>query len=110
VAHQVLLVGEFQIHLESPYAAARGFQSSPRRFHGLSSSAAGIATRAVHTVVTRPPEVSVSSSSAHAQPRASRSTPFTLPVNTIVSPGNTESFMRNRIQPRRPKGPVQSVT
>ncbi len=44
------------------------------------------------------------------QPVSSTSTSRTVPSITMVSPGNTESFMVNPRRPMRPFGPVQSVT
>ncbi len=32
-----------------------------------------------------------------------------MPASTIVSPGNTDPFMRNFMRPSRPLGPDQSV-
>ena len=65
--------------------------------------------RAEHCVLTSPSTDSVMRSEAQPQPCASVVTSSTTPDNTIVSPGNTEPFMRNFIRPSRPVGPDQSV-
>ena len=46
---------------------------------------------------------------AHPQPTSSVSTCSTVPASTIVSPGNTDPFIRNFMRPSRPYGPDQSV-
>ena len=58
----------------------------------------------------RSPTVKVISSVTQPQPTSSVDTLVTVAEKTMRSPGKTESRMRNVMRPRRPVGPVQSVT
>jgi hypothetical protein len=64
----------------------------------------------VQVVIVRSPTLTRSATSAQLVPDASLATCSTEPRNTIVSPGKIESCMRNVMRPRRPVGPVQSLT
>ena len=106
LAQQLLLGREIEIHV---VPLVRASSASPRRAQGLSSGSVGMAMRAAHSVQTSPSTLRVTSTSAHCSPSSSTSTDPTTPASTIVSPGNTEPFMRNVMRPSRPLGPVQSV-
>ena len=65
--------------------------------------------RASQPVATVSPTFSVTSSFTQAQPLSSVSISFTEPLKTMWSSGKTDVFMRKRMRPMRPFGPVQSV-
>src|SRR5262249_12413534 len=100
-AQHFLFFGEIEIHY--------GRQSFPRRRQGLSSSWLGSPMRAEQSVLVSPSTASVTSTLTQPQPASSTPTSSTTPDNTIVSPGNTDPFMRNFMRPGRPFGPDQSV-
>ena len=61
------------------------------------------------SVATVSPTASDTSRSTQPQPVSSVATLVTVARKAIVSPGNTEPFMRKVMRPNRPFGPVQSV-